>query len=442
MSDFLNNVDWLQFTTVVIVGFIIIYSLVRTIANIITHYRCKNSYAYCHNFVIQHFGYNVNAEGVLGSGKTTFVFGLSHVYTEIILSKINALRLEFQTICYDLPFHELEKDILTCYEEEKEDYLLISEALHKKYFMYIDKEYDDGLKKVSLHENFKDYIEATIALLSNQFIMSNVRCYNHITKNYSLPYDPAYLEIKDNAEQFPMRRYSVMINDDYLLGKKLSTEHMQIAKEDAGAKEFLRLCRQIGKGTMFFLGNAQKISRGVKEERELSTSIPLIERCDVVGDFPFFQQCINYLIRFLNWLMSIRSKFMRKSKQEAYLGGYNRFKKLRYKLFRLNKKMFSSSFVAYKMRLYFNSEDVGKNNSSTSEYFIPQVFIIPIKYCFGSGDTHFFSFIYDVLRARSHYRFCDLEEMTSSLLSNEQQEVFEDIVKKRRAASSTNTINF
>lgn len=436
MSEFLHSVDWLQFATVCLA----VYILVRTIANIWTYYRCKNSYAYCHPFVLQHFGYNVNAEGVIGAGKTTFEFGLAHVYVEIILGKINKIREEMQIICYDLPFNELDQDIATLYKEHKDDYLKVSEQLHEKYFMYIDKTFSDGLVTVPLFDKFKDYVEATMCLMSNQFVMSNVRCYNHLTRNYSLPYDSKYLEIKDNPDNFPMRRYTVMINDDYLLQKKLSTEHMQVAKDDAGAKEFLRLSRQAGKGTMFFLGNAQKVNRGVKEERELSTSIPQIERCDVVGDFPFFQEIFNYLIRLVNWLMVARSKFIRSKKREIYLGGFNHFKKLRYRLFKINKFFFSHSFVAYKIRLYFNSEDLGKNNTSTSDYFIPQTFIMPIKYCFGSGDTHYFSFIYDVLRSRSHYRFSDLEEMTSALRPEQQKELFDEIVKKRRA--SNNNANF
>lgn len=437
MSDFLKSVDWLQFSVVCIAA----YALIRTIANIWTYYRCKNSYAYCHPFVLQHFGYNVNAEGVIGSGKTTFEFGLAHIYSEIIISKIQQLRTEFQTICYDLPFNELDREIAELFDSEKDDYIKVSEQLHEKYFMYVDKPYSDGLSTVPLYDKFKDYVEATMALLSNQYVMSNVRCYNHITKNYSLPYDSRYLDIKDNPINFPMRRYSVMINDDYLLQKKLSTEHQQVASADAGAKEFMRLSRQAGKGTMFFLGNAQKVNRGVKEERELSTSIPQIERCDVVGDFPFFQQIFNYLISFINWLMLVRSKFIFPKKRETYLGGFNNFKKLRYRIFKLNKFFFSHSFVAYKMRLYFNSEDLGKNNTSTSEYFIPKIFIMPIKYCFGSGDTHYFSFIYDVLRARTQYRFSNLEEMTSSLGPNEQLELFDEIVKKRRGVGN-NSSNF
>lgn len=436
MSEFLSNVDWLQFTTVLVGGGLVIYSLVRIIANTITYFRCKNSYKYCHPFVMQHFGYIINAEGVVGAGKTTFEFGLAHVYVEIILDMINRLRRDFQIIVHELPFDELESDIIDCFHDDPQDHLKAHNKLHKKYFMYVDKKYHDGLKDHDINSMFLDYIEATFALLSNQFVLSNVRCYNHITQNYSLPYDQEYLEIKDNA-RFPLRRYSVMINDDYLLGRKLSSEHALVAKEDAGVKEFLRLSRQIGKGTMFFLGNAQKVSRGVKEERELSTSIPQIERCDVVGDFPFFQDVNNLLIKVIDYLMKFRSYFMKKKKRGAYLNGPNRFKKLRYRVFKINKKLFGSSYVAYNMRLYRNSEDVGKNNTSTSEYFIPQTFIMPIKYCFGSGDTHFFSFIYDVLRAKTQYRFVDLEEMTKSLSPDEQEEAFNEIIRKRRSSTSS-----
>ena len=139
---------------------------------------------------------------------------------------------------------------------------------------------DNYLSYIDGYQMLRDYINAYIALLRNNYVyFVNRKFYSHITHNYARDYDEKLLDIKDAylSKKYGIDLYSVLFWDEVALSDNKSTNFQAFASNDAGSDAFLRLVRQIGKETLDVVKTVQDVSRIVKAERELLTSVVSVE---------------------------------------------------------------------------------------------------------------------------------------------------------------------
>ena len=109
----------------------------------------------------------------------------------------------------------------------------------------------------------------------------------------------------------------------------------------------------------------------------------------------------------------------------------NLFKRLNKKLVYKDQELFSKSVIEYKVAVYDNVDDVGKNNTTTNIYYEDMVLYLPLTYCFGNIDTHLYSFIFDSLQASSKVTLFDSMEKTGILTNEEKAAVVSKLLTRK-----------
>jgi hypothetical protein len=323
--------------------------------------------------------------------------------------------------------------------------------------MILDKKYFDGVSSSpkTYYDLFLDYIEAYMKYLDYQFVLCNVRCFSNVTKNYNKPFAIEMLDIKDRAidNDFLLSKYSVVGYDEAVLDGNKSTQAIKVAAADTGRSDCKRLFGNMFSETCYFFSTDQRTAREVKEEREVLSSFIHVDGYKIIT----FRHLIKFLISILekvinlfygllkivlliiDFVFNLTFKIFRSSKRFDLKTKLEK-KKNPYKIIlRILKKqrdhIFSKSFIVYHTRIYYSERDVDNlaGNSSTTRTHEPYNFFFPIRYSFGSGDTHYFKFLYDILKNKSKYSLAEVEELVSSLSKEEKEAAAEKILKKRES---------
>ena len=383
------------------------------------------------------FGLVTYLTGNIGVGKTTCGSGITNTLALIKSDQANVRMEEIRTIFSDIDFNEINSFIQYAFFELHYlnsnallNYLLDqSEDLRKK----IEGQYmNTSLYPVSKVSLFRDYIEAYLASIRNNYVYANRRgFYCWPTNNWAINYLPSMIDVKDRYldHDYSLLRYSVIFEDEKVLSGKVSTSYRQVADQEGGADTFLRLIRHFGKGTMHYISTSQDFERVVKSERELATGIFQIEkrseRNTVSLSSIFNDILLDLVVRFQFFYLGIaqsyseakREKWERRSKQieeldldplpevEEKIKIYSqqpvlKESKIRSMISSLQfrqKKDFADGFIGYKGLYYTNADDVGKKQSECSSQCFKLEMVFPIAWCYGSIDTYAFSIIHDVL---------------------------------------------
>lgn len=296
---------------------------------------------------------------------------------------------------------------------------------------------DNYLSYIDGYQMLRDYINAYVALLRNNYVyFVNRKFYSHVTHNYARDYDEKLLDIKDAylSKKYGIDLYSVLFWDEVALSDNKSTNFQAFASNDAGSDAFLRLVRQIGKETLDVVKTVQDVTRIVKAERELLTSVVSVEGRHeiIISKFKFkiysfvkkmlikYNDFINEKITLIrNYKLKAKSKKLQKKieqfdpknpdeevikffsqMKERYDLKASKVRKLINKVCNKLDYIFASGVIAYTGHLYFKADDVYKENLSSNRKLKFKL-CFPIRYCYGSCDTYAYSIVGDYLQMRS-----------------------------------------
>ena len=375
--------------------------------------------------------------GIIGCGKTTCGSAICNVLSKIKKEKANDKLTEVQNIFADVDFNPIDELINKAF---KKGHYTNSDAIMKvllkrnpEFAKKIDgKFYDTYLYPVSYSSLLRDYIDAYLAILRNNYVYFNRRkFYCWTTNSWAMNYLPAMIDIKDKfyEKDYKIQRYTTIFEDEKVISGKNSTNFKDVANKDGGGDEFFRLIRHLGKGTIHYISTAQNFNRIVKQERELATGVffilrrkemPLLNIQEIFVNIAYdFIQRFQYL--YLGFAEIFRSyhlekyasriKMMKeagvepleedvKKYQEAsqiIALKSSRIKKTIFNLERKMNKFFADSYISYKGIYYTNSDDVGKKPEECAATCYRTDFTFPLCYAYGSCDTHSFSIVNDYL---------------------------------------------
>lgn len=379
---------------------------------------CESLVDYTIDFIKQNLGFIRVISGQIRSGKSTMTAGITHA-DQIIIRDTALEKIKYtRSIMHDVDWVSIDKDI-------EEQHTLTSDRfktfrlLKEKYAsQFDDKEYDNHLKVIPYLKLLDDYIYAYFRLLDNNFVLSNIDCYSHITETNSLRFDSSYMKIKELvtfsdtkvvSTKYPILRYMTIFEDEKLLGEKTNL-NLNDKYNDDGSPAFLRLQGQLGKETIFFNTTAQNALRIIKTERELATSILYIKGYEIIGNLPFKSWIYNKkLKRNDNKEQKYAFKHFKHDEEDYnnYLKSDNQFKQKHMKYKDVLNEIFSESYICYHCIIYRNIDDVGKSLSE-AHGAIEFDFVFPVKWCFGSIDSHYYSFLQDILEGEGRSPYYDL----------------------------------
>ena len=387
-------------------------------------------------FIENRLSHVIFVDGIQGAGKTTGSSGIVHSIVRTIINKGSDKIATFREYFYKLDFNKIDKFINDSYDfclsKNYDPYSYITSLVLKEFPELINMEHNTYLEVIKAEEMINDYVMAMIRLNENHFVMSNVKFLNRNTNNYALVYESKYLQIKNQFlnKEFYLTNYLCIFEDERSLNNYLASDYREVAKEDTGTKEILRLFRNAFKGTSYYICTNQHTLRNVKEERELGTCYIRMEYLEVIGNHPTLTKLYGLLKNINNKLMHLFAFFHFKNK-DLYLNKYNRFKSLNY--FYLNKtsKLFSRSYLKYHAKVYFDEKDIDKENTENKIHYIQFDFVFPTIECFGTLDTYFYSFLVDTLRNNAEYSFYSLAEMNSIIEASAKTDIANNILHKK-----------
>ena len=193
------------------------------------------------DYITYNLGYVVFVDGNIGAGKTTLSAGItnmrSYQYQLDALDKIN----EIVNILYYVDFSYVDSVINLAFNTIHitnadmiisilYDPKLIDEELFKlanikpiEDFQKLFKgNYNDYLTVSSKNSLLRDYIDAELAILRNNYVYFPFRkFYSRITDNYSMPFLNKMYDLKISFEEkvFSVFRYSIIFDDEKALTK-------------------------------------------------------------------------------------------------------------------------------------------------------------------------------------------------------------------------------
>ena len=414
--------------------------------------------------------------GNIGAGKTTCGAGICNVLSKIKKEQAYQKIQQVSLILPDLDYNKIDSIISLAFSLKLTNtdailqFLLDKDEKIKSYIS--DNFYDNGLYPLTRVSLLRDYIDAYLAIIRNRYVYFNRRkFYCYVTDTWAMNYTPAMIDLKDRhlTQDWKIQRYSVIFEDEKILSGKVSTNYQEVAYEDGGADSFLRLIRQMGKGTIHYISTAQDFDRIVKQERELATGIfyiqkrkenPIIDLRYFLNEFllDLLQRWEFCIESFVDYFCSSRLKFWMKrkrileenslpidevnSKVEKYSIQFSKkanfLKKKIALLTQQQEKYFADGYLTYQGVYYTSASDVGKSKQDCSSLRLDLKLTFPLRYCYGSTDSYAFSIFNDWLSLES-IESSDYYDPADHAIPREKDSDVEDylnsVVKKRTPKS-------
>lgn len=378
--------------------------------------------------------------GNIGAGKTTCGSAICNVLSKIKREQANLRAGEIRTVFAGLDFNKVDSVIALAFKSKFTNTDAVLDFLFRHFpdvrGFVRGKFYDDGLYPVSYTSLLRDYVDSVVALVRNRYVYFNRRkFYCWTTDTWAMNYTPDMIDLKDRYEgsDYRIQRYTVIFEDEKILSGKVSTNYQEVAKEDGGGDTFLRLIRQLGKGTIHYISTAQDFTRVVKSERELATGVLYVrKRTEIpVVDLKsvFLQMAMEAVSRFSGlvdgFVDSVNSsrygRLDRRVKMceavgvppsPALLAKRAKCSSLRSKSASWSKRVLSrlsvslarlnaDGYIRYKGVYYTCADDVGKPKEECSGAVLDCDLTFPVRYAYGSTDTYAFSVLNDYLSLRS-----------------------------------------
>lgn len=392
---------------------IVIFSLIGYSVKLLfdkhTRNNCNALVEYTRQFAKDNLGFIRIISGPIRSGKTTMGSGLIHLDELNIIDMIDEDLSDVREIMHELDFSTIDKDIIEQYEVHRDRFLTFK-FISKKYKENLDNMYyDNHLKVINYYQLLEKYIYAYFRNLDNNYVMSNVDKYSFITQSNAKLFKSEYMKIVE-SQQSPIIRYMTIFDDEKLLTEKTSNNIKSNFSND-GTSIYLRLLGQLGKEKIFYTTTAQNALRWVKSEREIATSIIYINSKQIIGDLPTFSRHLKKKkARNMKKMMRYaKRRFKAPEDYNAYLAKDNVFKIKNMELKAKLNKIFSESYIKYTCSIYRKIDDIGKTTKDANGA-INFDFVFPVRWCFGSIDSHYFSFIQDYLEGYKKSSYYDLSD--------------------------------
>jgi len=425
LQSFLVSGRWMYLVAIGAVIFVIF--------DILRFLHSKDNYSTTVGIVGRFLGYIMYITAPIRGGKTSLMNGMSHAIQEHLIGELQSQMQRTQVIITTIDYNQLDQDIMARYEQGMKP-VAIYEQLKEVYPFDLVGSYDDGLHVISYLDLFAMYIYSLCRLLDNNFVMSTQPAYSRITGTQAKDLKTEWMEVKLQHEQggpYPIERYNVLMEDDQNIdSKKESHNHYVIAKEDAGKNLWLRIFGHLYKETCYYLTTVQEADRIVKVERELATSILFVESFSHVElqSLRFILNVLRLIIRIMftmflwiryPWPFNKRKfRFEENGSSESILVDYPKEYRKRPSLWKkvdrvvlvLQERLFSRSYLRFKLRKYSKAEEVGRLNSANVKYYDEMILHFPTRYCFGVFDTHAFAFVHELLKRKSSLTYEEVAE--------------------------------
>ena len=412
--------------------------------------------------------------GNIGAGKTTCGSAICNVLSKIKREQASARASEIRTVFSKVDFNKVDAVIGLAFNQHLTNTDAVINFVLQRFpdvrEQIKDKFYDNGLYPVSYTSLLRDYVDAVIALVRNRYVYFNRRkFYCWTTDTWAMNYTPDMIDLKDRyrCQDYKIQRYTTIFEDEKVLSGKVSTNYAEVAKEDGGGDTFLRLIRQLGKGTIHYISTAQDFSRVVKQERELATGVLYIRKRRVLEVFDLrsvfvsmasmvlqrWGGCIDSIIDGVNrsLLRSVRKKIqvcrevgvdvpeklVAKEKRYSFLRSKmtSPSKRLAGKLAVIEARLKADSYLNYQGVYYTCADDVGKPRQECSSAVVDVDLTFPIRYAFGSTDTYAFSVLNDYLSVVS-IQSSDFYDPSDHAIPRESfadlKAYFESVLSKRK----------
>ena len=388
--------------------------------------------------------------GNIGAGKTTCGSAICNMLSSIKMKQASSMVSKVVNIMSDIDFNGINSFILMAFHDV---HLTNSDAI-MNYLLEHDKNlsskiegrfYDNYLYPTSYVSLFRDYIDAYLSLIRNNYVYFQRRkFYCWVTDNWAMDYLPSMIDIKDRylSKDYKIQRYATIFEDEKILSGKNNMNYREVASDDGGGDEFFRLIRHLGKGTIHYISTAQDFNRVVKQERELATGVFYVRKRHELPLMCLNEIFVNIAYDFLNrykvvffgFKEVIRKKKEDKIKKRLSLISQSKEKysynedyvfyldslqkklsaeyqevsknillmpsKIKSRLSILERKMtsfFADSYINYKGEYYTCADDVGKEKEQCKSLVISADFCFPLVYSYGSVDTYSFSILNDYL---------------------------------------------
>jgi hypothetical protein len=344
--------------------------------------------------------------GSIGVGKTTFGCGLTNTLTDILIDQAIRTIKNITIIFYDVDFRKMDGIILSYFNdgvfgEQKIIRRILTEKEYKEAFN--GKEYDSFMKIVPAVSLIKEYITAQLAIYRNNYVYYyQSGFYSIITKNNAMPFLPEMMDIKNRIKDkdYAILPYSIIFEDEKQIGKRKANNFQATAKEDGGASLFLRLIRQMGQSSMFYITTSQEFDGSDKHERNLATSIIFITARKNINLYILTNFILRIIKGFWEYIFNLRYDF----KDVSLLDRYKPKSNVKRMIFKIEQRLrfnYSKSYLKYDCIVYHSPKDVDKNIHYTTYGAQKASLVFPIKYCFGSIDTYAFKSVQEYLMENS-----------------------------------------
>lgn len=442
------------FIILIIIGCVIVFFVLGTIARILLdkHARdnCEILVDYTRQKVKEELGFVRIVSGKIRAGKSTLGSGLIHMDELNILEQLQNALTDVREIIHDVNWLEINKDIEEDYVASHDRFLCHKRLMKKYEEDFYDRSYNNYLKDISYGSLLEKYIYAYFRLLDGNYVLSNITKYSFITGKWSKPYNDSIIRLKEVVEanklkvtksNYSVLRYTTIFEDEKLLGDK-NNVNVSSNFSDDGSSIFYRLIGHLGQETIYYTTTAQNALRWCKNEREIATSIVYINSREVIGNLPF-------VTRFWRKRQAKNNKRMFKymkrhfkkdeERRNEFLLNDNKFKqKHMYYKDKLN-KIFSESYLSYHCTIYRKVDDIGKSQEDSNGAFNFDL-VFPIKWCFASIDSHYFSFLQDYLEGYGKSSYYDLKSDNDSgfVRAQEMLKKHEDNNKKETTKKGEN----
>ena len=341
--------------------------------------------------------------GSVGIGKTTMGCGVTNMLQDALIERAKRTIKGFATIYFELdlrPANAIIKDLWS--KGVINAHKIAIKILTQDPYKQLNNTYYSNYmtEKVPFSILLTDYIEAQMSLLRFNYVYYyNGAFYSFITKKMAMPFTPEMIDIKNRAlsKDYKILKYSIIFEDEKQLSGKLSTSWQSYAKEDGGASDFLRLIRQLGKGTIYYITTSQEFGADEVRERKLATSIIYILKMDKINPYLIERFLLGLVYQFLMYLFNFKGDYFARDDLERYYTSSTIIKKALFRVKQARKKLESKSYLRYSCLKYNSATDVGKRPGLTTYGTDWLNLTFPIKYCFGSINTYQFGAIQDYL---------------------------------------------
>lgn len=426
-----------------------------------------------------YFGLATCFSGNIGAGKTTCASAVSNVLSKILRENASNKVAEIRLLLSDVDFNIVDKVVSSAFFDAHltntdaiMDFLFanfpdLSERIDGRF-------YDTALFPLTRVSLLRDYIDAELAVLRNRYVYFIRRMfYCWPTDSWAMSFEPDMISIKDRclSRDYKLQRYSVVFEDEKTLGDKTSLNFSAVAKADGGGDSWIRLIRQLGKGSVYYLTTCQDFGRIVKEERELFTGIFYVVRRKELRLFSpeeiFVDVAFDFLGRFSVFWDGIReafrvARFRRVSERLAVFSGasalvspddgfsfspppsliaeaerlsssvplrVSHVRSLMKRLLDRRNRLFADSYISYRGSYWTSADDVGRSPPDCRSFCAPKLdLVFPICFAYGSVDTYSFSIVNDYLSLLS-VRKADFYDPADRSVPRESDEEFSRFVR-------------